>query len=133
MLTISPTLLDVSVPTPSSDSLLPPFSRAKDEAGGADARAAVTAAVAAAKVKVAGARKDLAERVEALKIAAKESKKTCRRLEQVICVLVVLGGAGRYRERYIGFTFIQGRAVKQCKSTSSCEKCTSGHISDILG
>jgi len=67
-----------------SDPLLLPHLRPKDEAGGTDATAAVKAAVAAAEVEVAGARKDLAERVEALKVAAKETKRTCRRLEQVI-------------------------------------------------
>lgn len=82
-LTISP-ILDVSIHTHPSGSLLPPLLRPKDEAGGTDARAAVTAAVAAAKVEVASARKELAESVEGLGVAAKESKKTCRRLEKVI-------------------------------------------------
>ncbi|CAM9836797.1 unnamed protein product, partial [Pylaiella littoralis] len=54
----------------------------EDETCGADARAAVTAAVAAAEVEVAGARKELAEHVETLKVAARKSKKTCRQLEQ---------------------------------------------------
>lgn len=66
---------------PVSDSLYPLC--APDEAGGTDAKATVTAAVAAAEAEMTGARKDLVERVDALKVAAKESKKTCRRLEQV--------------------------------------------------